>query len=65
MLADSSLPNAELTLKAIEEEGGTASVFSADVTKSGECRALVDAAGVPAEIVEHRRRHYWVGGLSR
>ncbi len=34
---------AEETLATIEEEGGEASVFEADVTRSDECRAMVDA----------------------
>jgi len=44
LLADSSTANAEQTLHAIDAEGGTASVFTGDVTKSADCRALVEAA---------------------
>ena len=36
---------AEVTLAAIREEGGEASVFQADVTNSGDCEKMVQAAG--------------------
>ena len=44
VLVDRQVERAEETLAAIEEEGGTASVFEADVTRSDDCRAMVDAA---------------------
>ena len=44
LLVDRSLRQAEETLSAIREEGGEASVFQADVTNSGDCSAMADAA---------------------
>lgn len=44
LLVDASAANAQETLKAIEAEGGTGSVFTANVTKSAECKAMVAAA---------------------
>src|SRR6266566_4652134 len=35
---------AEQTVAMIEEEGGTAAAFAADVVDEAQCRALVDAA---------------------
>ena len=43
LLVDVVASRAEETLATIEEEGGEASVFEADVTRSDECRAMVDA----------------------
>ena len=43
LLVDRVASHAEETLATIEEEGGEASVFEADVTQSDECRAMVDA----------------------
>lgn len=44
LLADRSAENAGRTLAAIEEEGGTASVFAGDVTRSADCRAMAETA---------------------
>ena len=44
LLADNVESRARETLKVIEEEGGTASVFEGDVTRSDDCRAMVEAA---------------------
>ena len=44
LLADHVEARARETLKVIEEEGGTASVFQGDVTRSDDCRAMVEAA---------------------
>src|SRR5688572_17880264 len=44
LLVDAVEQNALRTLSAIEEEGGEASVFVADVTKSADCEAMVEAA---------------------
>lgn len=44
IVADMSEENARKTLDTIEAEGGTASVFTVDVTKNAECKAMVDAA---------------------
>ena len=44
LLVDMVAKRAEETLATIREEGGEASVFEADVTKSDHCRAMVDAA---------------------
>ncbi|MGI8551322.1 MAG: SDR family NAD(P)-dependent oxidoreductase [Dehalococcoidia bacterium] len=44
VLADQVLERAEETLAAIETEGGQAYAWQADVTQSGECRALVEEA---------------------
>ena len=44
IVADMSEENAQKTLDAIEAEGGTASLFTVDVTKNAECKAMVDAA---------------------
>ncbi len=43
LLVDAVASRAEETLAIIEEEGGEASVFEADVTRSDDCRAMVDA----------------------
>ena len=43
LLVDVVASRAEETLAIIEEEGGEASVFEADVTRSDDCRAMVDA----------------------
>ncbi len=43
LLVDVEASRAEETLATIEEEGGEASVFEADVSRSDECRAMVDA----------------------
>ena len=43
LLVDLVASRAEETLAIIEEEGGEASVFEADVTRSDDCRAMVDA----------------------
>ncbi|MDE2846602.1 MAG: glucose 1-dehydrogenase [Gemmatimonadota bacterium] len=44
LLADRSAENAGKTLAVIEEEGGTASVFAGDVTRSADCRAMTETA---------------------
>ena len=44
LLADRSEENANKTLADIEEEGGTASVFTGDVTRSADCRAMTETA---------------------
>ena len=44
LLVDREVAAAEETLAEIEAEGGTASVFRADVTKADDCAALADAA---------------------
>ena len=44
LLADRSEKNANKTLADIEEEGGTASVFTGDVTRSADCRAMTETA---------------------
>ena len=44
IVADMSEENARKTLDTIEAEGGTASLFTVDVTKNAECKAMVDAA---------------------
>ena len=44
LLVDSEAARAEETLAMIEEEGGEASVFEADVIRAGECESMVDAA---------------------
>ena len=43
LLVDRVASHAEDTLATIKDEGGEASVFEADVTRSDECRAMVDA----------------------
>ena len=43
LLVDLDMERAEQTLAAIEQEGGQATVFKADVTNEGDCRAMVDA----------------------
>ena len=43
LLVDVVASRAEETLATIEEESGEASVFEADVSRSDECRAMVDA----------------------
>ena len=44
LLVDREVAAAEETLAEIEAEGGTASVFRADVTNASDCAALADAA---------------------
>lgn len=44
LLADRSEENANRTLDAIGQEGGKASVFTGDVTRSADCRAMAEAA---------------------
>lgn len=44
LCVDRRLPAAEVTAKAIMEEGGEAAAFEADVTVADECEALVKAA---------------------
>lgn len=44
LLADRSAENAGKTLAVIEEEGGTASVFAGDVTRSADCQAMTETA---------------------
>ena len=44
LLVDRSLAAAEETLAAIKEEGGAAEVFTADVTRPADCRAMVERA---------------------
>jgi NAD(P)-dependent dehydrogenase (short-subunit alcohol dehydrogenase family) len=44
LLVDLYPERAELTLKMIEDEGGTGQVFAADCTKAADCEAMVKAA---------------------
>ena len=44
LLVDRIIENSEDTLAAIQEEGGEASVYRADVTKAEDCRGMVEAA---------------------
>ena len=44
IVADMSEENAQKTIDTIEATGGTASLFTVDVTKNAECKAMVDAA---------------------
>jgi NAD(P)-dependent dehydrogenase (short-subunit alcohol dehydrogenase family) len=44
LLVDRSVERAEETLLTIQAEGGEASVFKADVTRSADCKAMVKAA---------------------
>ena len=44
LLVDRVARQAEETLASVREEGGEASVFEADVTRSEECQAMVEAA---------------------
>ncbi len=44
LLVDLNQQNAEKTLATIEKEGGTASIFMADVTQSDQCQAMADEA---------------------
>jgi NAD(P)-dependent dehydrogenase (short-subunit alcohol dehydrogenase family) len=44
LLVDQDKTAAEATLGLIAAEGGTAAVFAADVTRSDQCRAMVDEA---------------------
>ena len=44
LLVDREADKARDTLAAIEEEGGTASVFEVDVTSAVDCQAMADAA---------------------
>jgi len=43
LLVDLDVQRAEITLAAIEQEGGQASVFQADVTNEDDCRAMAEA----------------------
>ena len=44
LLVDLDVKNAESTLATIQQEGGEASVFQADISREVECRAMVEAA---------------------
>ena len=44
LLADRSAENAGRTLALIEDDGGTASVYTGDVTQSADCRAMTETA---------------------
>ncbi|MDP6707356.1 MAG: glucose 1-dehydrogenase [Alphaproteobacteria bacterium] len=44
LVVDQTTEAAALTVKMIEDEGGEASAFAADVTKSDDCKAMVAAA---------------------
>ena len=44
LVVDRDPDNAAKTVATIEEEGGEASLFEADVTETAACRAMVDAA---------------------
>jgi len=44
LIVDNTLAAAEETLAAIKEERGEAEVFIGDVTKAGDCRAMVEQA---------------------
>ena len=44
LCVDAEIARAEETCKAIEQEGGTASAFAADVTRVADCRAMVEEA---------------------
>ena len=44
LVVDRDPPAAEVTLVAVREEGGQASIFQADVSKTGDCRDMVEAA---------------------
>ena len=44
LLVDSVAARAEETLAMIEDEGGEASVFEADVTRADDCKGMVEAA---------------------
>ena len=44
LLVDLVASRAEETLRQIEEEGGVASAFEGDVTRPGDCEAMVEAA---------------------
>ena len=44
LLVDQSRDAAEATLRMIRDEGGEAAAFDADVTRSEDCRAMVDEA---------------------
>ena len=44
LLVDMVPENAEKTLSAIQEEGGEASVFTADVSNSADCQAMAEVA---------------------
>lgn len=44
LLVDKEKTNAEETLSLIKDEGGIASVFEADVTRSDDCKQMVDTA---------------------
>ena len=44
LVADRDLNNANETVATIEEEGGTASAFKADVTDNASCKEMVEAA---------------------
>ena len=44
LLVDRAAENAEETLRAVEDEGGKATVFVGDVTEEADCEAMVAAA---------------------
>src|SRR5262245_32546735 len=44
LLVDQQAAQAERTLAMIQSENGEAAVFSADVTRADDCRAMVDEA---------------------
>jgi NAD(P)-dependent dehydrogenase (short-subunit alcohol dehydrogenase family) len=44
LVVDQTLAAAELTAKMIEDEGGVASGFAADVTRNDDCKSMVAAA---------------------
>lgn len=44
ILADLNLENAERTRAAIQKEGGKAEIVEANVSKTGDCSAIIDAA---------------------
>jgi NAD(P)-dependent dehydrogenase (short-subunit alcohol dehydrogenase family) len=44
LCVDAELARAQETLKEIEKEGGMGKAFAADVTRAGDCRAMVDEA---------------------
>src|SRR5438034_11104859 len=50
LLVDQQAEAAERTLAMIHAEGGEAAVFSADVTRAGDCRAMVEEAVRRREI---------------
>ena len=44
LLVDRDQRNAEITLAAIKEEGGEASIFAGDVTSNADCQGMAEAA---------------------